>query len=106
MSLRLWNAILGGAQVVTATANLADLIGTTPALWAVLIVGALQTGTAIYRRGTPSVSPKQLARRAYIAYGDSVGWRNHQGNPMPAWLDLPEHIRDAWTAAAAAAREL
>ena len=43
-----------------------------------------------------------LAKIAYEAYGESTGWRNYQGLPMPAWDDLPEPIRRAWDAAAQA----
>lgn len=43
-----------------------------------------------------------LARIAYTAYGDSTGWVNYQGKPMPAWDDLPDTIRQAWAAAASA----
>jgi hypothetical protein len=38
----------------------------------------------------------------YHAYGESVGWLNHLGNPMPEWKDLPNAIRDAWDSAACA----
>lgn len=40
-----------------------------------------------------------LARLAYTAYGDSTNWKNHQGNLMPNWIDLPESIKHAWKAA-------
>lgn len=40
------------------------------------------------------------AERAYAAYGQSTGGRNFLGQPMPAWSDLPETIRNAWVAAA------
>jgi hypothetical protein len=36
----------------------------------------------------------------YRAYGDAVNWVNHVGRPMPAWGELPEHIRAAWDRAA------
>lgn len=36
----------------------------------------------------------------YQAYGDTVGWKNHLGQPMPAWSELTEAIRDAWNKAA------
>ena len=45
---------------------------------------------------------KTLAQIAYEAYGDTVGWVNYQGLPMPKWNDLPEIIKDAWLAAAKA----
>jgi len=44
-------------------------------------------------------------RVAYEAYGVVVGHRNYAGDPMPAWDDLPEVIRRAWQAAAAAVLE-
>jgi hypothetical protein len=36
------------------------------------------------------------AQLAYHAYGESTNFKNFQGNPMPAWGDLPERIRVAW----------
>lgn len=43
-----------------------------------------------------------LARRAYQAYGEAVGWRNYRGDPMPAFDDLGDPIQGAWRAAASA----
>lgn len=43
-----------------------------------------------------------LARIAYEAYGKSTGGKNFQGDPMPAWDDLPQPIQDAWDAAVGA----
>ena len=43
---------------------------------------------------------------AYQSYGDSVNWKNFQGNPMPTWDDLPIHIRQAWINAAQAVYDL
>jgi len=43
-----------------------------------------------------------LGEVGYRAYGDSVGWKNYLGRPMPEWLELPEAIRGAWIAAAGA----
>ncbi len=48
------------------------------------------------------MSQEQSAVRAYTAYGNSTGWVNFMGKPMPAWEELPETIREAWRAAAAA----
>lgn len=42
-----------------------------------------------------------LARCAYNAYGQSTGWKNYQGNPMPEWADLGEPVQRAWKFAAA-----
>jgi len=36
----------------------------------------------------------------YQAYGDSVGWKNYLGRPMPTWAELPEAIQVAWNRAA------
>lgn len=41
-----------------------------------------------------------LGQLAYERYGDSVGWKNYQGNPMPKWGDLTPSIQQAWIAAA------
>ena len=40
-----------------------------------------------------------IARSAYMAYAASTGSKNFQGDPMPAFDDLPEPIRIAWQAA-------
>jgi hypothetical protein len=40
----------------------------------------------------------QLTIAAYAAYGQSVGWKNFAGNPMPEWHELPERIQEAWRA--------
>lgn len=52
---------------------------------------------------TATPEPPDLARQLYEAYGDRVGWRSVTGAQMPAWGDLPERIRNAWGASAAAA---
>jgi hypothetical protein len=44
-----------------------------------------------------------LAREAYRAYGATTDFKNFQGNPMPAFDDLPPKIREAWGAASQAA---
>lgn len=41
-----------------------------------------------------------LARAAYQRYGAVTDFKNFQGNPMPAWAELPATIRKAWVAAA------
>lgn len=41
-----------------------------------------------------------LAQQAYRAYGEKTGFKNFQGNPMPAFHDLPEIIQEAWKGAA------
>lgn len=40
--------------------------------------------------------------RLYWVYGETVGFKNYQGNPMPAWVDLPDPIKLAWERCAAA----
>lgn len=46
-----------------------------------------------------------IAQTAYDAYGNSVGWNNYQGLPMPSWDALPEKIQSAWIAATQTAVE-
>jgi hypothetical protein len=41
----------------------------------------------------------ELAKEAYIAYGEKVYWMNYRGDPMPTWEELPDSIREAWRAA-------
>lgn len=43
------------------------------------------------------------AMAAYAAYGKTTDFKNFQGNPMPAWADLPDKIREAWVNASDAA---
>jgi hypothetical protein len=43
---------------------------------------------------------KNLGQIAYEAYGEAVGHKNYQGNPMPNWYALPAAINQAWRAAA------
>jgi hypothetical protein len=42
-----------------------------------------------------------LGQQAYEAYGDEVGWMNYEGKTMPAWIYLPNKIKNGWHAAAA-----
>ncbi len=42
----------------------------------------------------------EVARQAYNAYGRETSFKNFQGGAMPAWENLPESIRVAWTAQA------
>jgi hypothetical protein len=53
-----------------------------------------------------SFNPKDysLAQVMYQAYGETTDFKNFQGNPMPAWEELPEGIQKAWIAAAKKAR--
>jgi hypothetical protein len=49
-------------------------------------------------------SAEELAAQdGYRAYGEVVGWRNHQDLPMPAWENLTPRTREGWTAAVTAA---
>jgi hypothetical protein len=41
---------------------------------------------------------EEAARDCYEAYGESTRWKNHQGNTMPMWADLPQAIKAAWMA--------
>lgn len=41
-----------------------------------------------------------MAKLAYGAYGQTTGFKNFQGNPMPKWDDLGDTIQGAWVAAA------
>lgn len=36
----------------------------------------------------------------YHVYGHVTDFKNFQGNPMPAWDDLPSKIKEAWQAVA------
>jgi hypothetical protein len=47
-----------------------------------------------------TTTPESRARLAYTAYGRKTDFKNFQGNPMPMFDDLPDHIREAWIAAA------
>ncbi|MGW1034997.1 hypothetical protein ACWD4Z_22775 [Streptomyces antibioticus] len=47
--------------------------------------------------------PPDLGPRTYAAYGQAVGGRTHDGQPLPAWDDLAEQTRAGWTAAGRAA---
>lgn len=42
----------------------------------------------------------QNAQEAYARYGAATDFKNYQGNPMPAFADLPAKIQEAWVAAA------
>lgn len=46
-----------------------------------------------------------LAKLAYVAYGETTGFRNFQGNPMPSWNNLGDTIQAAWIAAANAVQD-
>ena len=42
---------------------------------------------------------REITASAYRAYAASTGNKNYQGNPMPAFDDLPQAIQTAWEAA-------
>lgn len=48
--------------------------------------------------GDIHVDVRELALIAYTAYGQTTDFKNFQGNPMPAWQDLPDKIQEAWIA--------
>lgn len=48
---------------------------------------------------TPTHAWRDIAASAYRAYAASTGNKNFQGNPMPAFDDLPLSTRTAWEAA-------
>jgi hypothetical protein len=43
-------------------------------------------------------APRVLAEEAYQRYGAVTDFKNFQGNPMPAFAELPERIQAAWEA--------
>lgn len=45
------------------------------------------------------MTPEELAKIAYAAYGRTTDYKNYQGNPMPEWSDLTDKIREAWISA-------
>lgn len=51
----------------------------------------------------PDIHETNRARVAYAAYGQTTDFKNFRGDPMPAWDDLPEKIREAWVNASRAA---
>lgn len=50
------------------------------------------------------LSPLELARVAYAAYGGSTDYKNYRGLPMPEWDELGEAIQSAWITAVVAVR--
>ena len=54
----------------------------------------------------PDISPEDLARGAYAAYGDTTGNVNYQGLPMPTFENLTDKIRSAWIAASLRVRAM
>jgi hypothetical protein len=44
----------------------------------------------------------ELAKIGFDAYGEEAEWKAYNGDPMPRWDELPEHVRTKWTVAAGA----
>ena len=42
--------------------------------------------------------------RAYATYGAAVGWKTHDGRPMPPWFDLGPTVQAGWIAVGRQAR--
>jgi hypothetical protein len=55
------------------------------------------------RTTTTAVSRGSIA---YTAYGMQVDFRSHSGERLPAWGELPDSIKRAWIASAAAIWDL
>lgn len=43
---------------------------------------------------------EELGQIAFEAYGKSTGGLTWDKKPIPAWDELPDHVRQAWMAAA------
>jgi hypothetical protein len=52
---------------------------------------------------TGTTDTEAIGRAAYEGYGDSVGWRTHDGAFMPQWDAQDEKRKAGWRAAAARA---
>lgn len=48
----------------------------------------------------PKPTPADLARAAYLRYGEVTEFKNFRGEQMPHWDDLTQTIQLAWIAAA------
>lgn len=46
----------------------------------------------------PAAPMMTLAQRAYETYAESVSWVAHDGQALPRWDEVAEHIRLAWAA--------
>lgn len=60
------------------------------------------TGRSFFGYNVRMMSPDELGRIAYAAYGATTDYKNYRGEPMPQWDDLPTVIRRAWGAAGTA----
>lgn len=59
--LGVWLALLAAVQVIAGAGNLTDLMSPTAAGWLVLIIAALQAGTAVYT-GKVAATPADFPR--------------------------------------------
>jgi len=60
-------------------------------------------GLWMLRRREPHMtrlSDDELGKVGYRTYGDMVGQRDYQGDPMPTWEALPHQQKRAWIEAA------
>lgn len=63
-------------------------------------VPAVGTHYDLVAQRSTTTTPESRARIAYTAYGRKTNFKNFRGDPMPAFDDLPEAIREAWAGAA------
>jgi hypothetical protein len=71
--------------------------------WLGALLGALLrqgTGGALVPIDNDPAAAAAMAKKAYEAYGDMVGWTTHMGAPMLSWESLPDETRLAWTVSA------
>lgn len=45
---------------------------------------------------------ERMARKGYEAYGNEADWKAYNGEAMPKWDELPDHIQRKWCIAAQA----
>lgn len=52
-------------------------------------------------------SPTEISAgsNAYATYGAAVGWKTHDGRPMPPWFDLGPQVQAGWIAVGRAKTE-
>lgn len=55
---------------------------------------------------TDKLSPEDYGQIAFDAYGNSTGGLTWDKKPIPEWIELPEHVRKAWIAAAQAVLDM
>lgn len=49
---------------------------------------------------------RDMAREMYLSYGETTGFQNFLGDPMPSWPELGPTIQAAWVSAATTAYHL